>query len=853
MSRASTVTRTAVLAVVLLCAVAFSMPAHAWAEPYAVMGDGVADGALRSYVPSGWRSVLYPLDWSPGHADPAGRVVADFSYAGYKRGEVPIPHVTGPAFVDVSQPPYSIESSVTTDVTQVLQAAIDDVGARGGGVVYLPAATYRVSTTDTAKAALTIRHSNVVLRGAGRSRTLIVNTTPLMRGKSVLLASPAQPGSWHIPTVQGQANLIRDAKAGSREVAVASPHSFAVGDLIVIRTEATPEWVAERGSLRGWNASTMDATTYLRRVVELKVGGVLVLDAPLRTDVLVRDRGTLPNVYRARPHLTGVGIEDLSVGMTEYPDWGYLAYDVHESTAVKFQNVEDSWIQRVSTFKPPGNRSAHVLSEGFWIDNSRQVTVRECLVASPQYRGAGNGNGFIIRGSDNLIEGCAAIECRHAYTFGMWQATGNVIRDSVSARPLLKSDFHMWFSAVNLLERLLLDGHGVDATFRNDGSTAVHGHTTSQSVMWNLTGVRKPAGWRPGPLIDTVQYGWGAAVGTSGVWSRVSNDPSDDALYADWDEDLVEGEGWGATLVPQSLYADQLHRRTGRDVVGAYRVRGRVLPVRPGSTQVLTAGRVVPGPLPSEVRLSSAQSVRISFDLPGSERVTGARLVFNGRVGRRFARLTVRAVEETAGVRRIVTLATLDRSRAMPPLWVVDVSEYLRDRSANGAQSVTFELGEALGSGAEVAFRTDAARERDSRPRLEIETGPGPSLPAMLMESPGMATVTASDGRLPGTFIASRDRTLVVDLGATRTVTGVGVSFAGGTTRFSFAEVESSSDASSWAPIATLTGSGLTDKLEVFEFRAPVKARYLRLSGLGTSAARLPTTTGMRSVEIYGR
>ncbi len=845
--------RTALLVGVALCAMLSCRPSIAGAEPYPIAGDGVADGVLRGYVPSGWRSVLYPHDWQPGYADLAGRAVADFSYAGYKRGEEPIPHAAGPAFVDVSSPPYSIESSVTTDVTAVLQQAIDDVGARGGGVVYLPPATYRVSTTDTAKAALTIRHDNVVLRGAGRSRTFIVNTTPLMRGKSVILASPEQPGSWNIPTVTGPANLIRDAKAGSREVTVISPHTFAVGDLIVIRTEATPEWVAERGSLRGWNAATMDATTYLRRVVDLKPGGVLVLDTPLRTDALVRDRGILPNVYRARRHLNGVGIEDLSVGMLEYPDWGYLAYDVHESTAIKLQNVVDSWVQRISTFKPEGNRSAHILSEGIWIDNSRQVTVRECSVAYPQYRGAGNGNGFIIRGSDNLVEGCAAIECRHAYTFGMWQATGNVIRHSVSARPVLKSDFHMWFSAVNLLEGLLLDGHGVDATFRNDGTSAVHGHTTSQSVMWNLIGVRRPTSWQPGPLVDTVQWGWGAAVGTSGPWSSVSNDPSTDALDADWDEDLVEGEGWGATLVPQSLYADQLNRRVGATLPGGYRVRGRVLPVRPGSTRVLSGGVPAPGTPAPEVRVRGRQSVRFTFDLPVSERVTRARLVMHGRVGRRSARCVVRALEDVNGSQRVVTLVSIDRTRAMPPLWVVDVSEYVRQRSASGDSSVTFEVSEALGCAAEIALRTDASRERELRPRLEIETGPGSALPVALVEYPSMTAVSVSGGRLPATFVASRDRALVVDLGSTRTVTGVGVSFGGGTTRFSFAEVESSIDASTWAPVATLTGSGLTDKLEVFELRSPVTARYVRLSGLGTSATTAQSTTALRAIEVYGR
>ena len=38
-----------------------------------------------------WESTLYPKDWEPGFADSEGRFLHDFSYAGYHRGEIPIP------------------------------------------------------------------------------------------------------------------------------------------------------------------------------------------------------------------------------------------------------------------------------------------------------------------------------------------------------------------------------------------------------------------------------------------------------------------------------------------------------------------------------------------------------------------------------------------------------------------------------------------------------------------------------------------------------------------------------------------------------------------------------------------
>ena len=54
----------------------------------------------------GWRSSLYPEDWQPGFADASGRFLHDFSYAGYARGEKPIPDKKGPVF-DVTHAPYT--------------------------------------------------------------------------------------------------------------------------------------------------------------------------------------------------------------------------------------------------------------------------------------------------------------------------------------------------------------------------------------------------------------------------------------------------------------------------------------------------------------------------------------------------------------------------------------------------------------------------------------------------------------------------------------------------------------------------------------------------------------------------
>lgn len=85
-----------------------------------------------------WRSALYPVDWKAGFSDAQDRFLHDFSYAGYHRGEAPIPEVKGPVF-DVCGSPYRADSSGKSDATAAIQSALDGAKAAGGGVVFLPA------------------------------------------------------------------------------------------------------------------------------------------------------------------------------------------------------------------------------------------------------------------------------------------------------------------------------------------------------------------------------------------------------------------------------------------------------------------------------------------------------------------------------------------------------------------------------------------------------------------------------------------------------------------------------------------------------------------------------------------
>lgn len=840
-----------------------SSATHAFADPAWIVGTNPA-GPQGFYRPTGWSSTLFPADWHAGYADSDGRAVADFSYAGYRRGDVPIPRLGGALTVDVTAEEWGADPLGLSDSTEAIQSAIDYVGSKGGGVVYLPAGRYLVRPDWDSNQALLIHDDNVVLRGAGREATFIQNTSWWMERSSVIAAVPTGAVRWTLPTVDGGPNLAGDSLAGSWSVKVTNPQSFSVGQLIVIRTEATPEWLAERGNPRDWRASTHDATTYLRRVTAVDLDGTLSIDIPLRSDVLLRDRGDLPNVYPAATHLSGVGIEDVSIGMVAHPgSLDIIATEVHESSAIRLTNVIDGWVQRVGTFAPPGNQpDVHLLSEGLWLQYCRGITVRGCEFGFPQYTGGGNGNGVVIRASDCLIDDCSIVRARHSYTFGMWYATGNVVRASTSYKPVLATDFHMWFSAVNLIEDMVFDGDWIDASYRYDGADGVHGHTTSQSVIWNIASVGAPTtseGNHPTALVQSIQWDWGAVVGTSGVFSRVAVDPLRDGVSADPRTDLAEGVGWGTTLVPRSLYADQLGRRHGVRVDGAGVVSGAVLlPPRPIlATLDASRGVEVTAVAPPITRVRRGSRLVLGYDLNARQRVTRARLVVTGKPGRRSALLRVKVLGSGDSTRTAVLIASSRRVRWPLVTYVYDVSSLVRARQLGARPGrIAFELSEDSGlPDALVDVTTAAGAQRGIAPRLELETAVDPALRLASVSARGSGTAaSAVDGNPNTSFTASRvGDALTIDLGRERQVSGVGVSFAAPVRSFAYADVRVSSNGKRWVPVRSIQGLSTLRSKTVFPFDAPVGARYVRVVLCGTSNPLAARFGQVRDLEVYGR
>jgi hypothetical protein len=514
----------------------------------------------------GWRSELYPVDWTPESTDSGGRFLHDFSYAGYGRGERPIPQsVPGPVF-DPTAAPYWADPSGVVDATTAIQSALDDAAAAGGGTVQLPPGTFRLTFPGGATRALHLWGDGVVLRGSGPDVTQLFLDETEMRAKTAILIRPTHSSDFY--SELGPAQLLaQDLPNRSTSVPVSNPTEFTVGEWITLRSDCTDAFIAEHDQTGVWDTTVAGPAFYRQIVAISPAAGTITLAVPTRYPLKVRDNARL---FRTVTPVTESGVEHLSIGSRIHPGsgWGDLdyqtpgtaAYEVHFSRLILFHFARDCWLRNVNSYQPPGNPGDyHMNSHGVEAADSSQVSIVDCDMRNPRYEGGGgNGYTFLFSFQESLVLRCSSVSARHAFSLRYMRCSGNVLRGCSSSDPRFGTDFHQKLAMSNLLEEFVLDGDYIDASYRPYGSFPFHGHTTTQTVIWNTRGEAYHSNHPE--IIDSRQFGSGYVIGTSGTANAILTFPTLDTIETA-PEDWSEGVGAGDTLEPPSLHHDQYLKR----------------------------------------------------------------------------------------------------------------------------------------------------------------------------------------------------------------------------------------------------------------------------------------------------
>ena len=417
-------------------------------------------------------------------SDSNGNKVPDFSAVGYKNSEVAIPTI---AVVKTVYP-------VSGDNLANVQNAINEVAgyplnANGfRGTILFKSGTYLISD------AIIISVSGIVLRGEGFNG----NGTNFIATKTSQFTLFNFVGTSGTNVVSSSKKAITNSylPIGSKQVTVASGHSFLVGDTVFVHRIPNDSWINLLGmnllttidpAATDWTASAYDM--YSDRKVMAVNGNTITLDAPIM-DIIdnVYATGELMKYTSSRIENCGIENMRISSSFTSSTD------ENHGWDAVDFDNIINSWATNLEVYYF-GYSAVNIL------DNASWITVENCKMQDAKSTiDGGRRYSFNINGQRSLVKNCFTKNGRHDYVNGSRTCGPNVFYNSSSI--IQNSDIgphHRWATGI-LFDNLTGDGR-MDVQNRQVMGSG-HGWSGGQIMFWNCNAARMAIQDPPGDAIN---------------------------------------------------------------------------------------------------------------------------------------------------------------------------------------------------------------------------------------------------------------------------------------------------------------------------------------------------------------
>jgi hypothetical protein len=464
--------------------------------------------------------------------DRAGRL-PDFSYAGYKRGESPIPACDS----TVSVADFGAVGDGQTDDTAAFQMALRKAA---GQTIRVPAGTFLI--TDM----LEISESKTVLQGVDRKQSRLRFTRPLQEIKpnwgATTTGQRTSNYSWSggFISVKGQldaqllASVAAAASRGSQELSLSDVTRISVGDAIRlvlsdddVQSLARHLYQDDPGPIDNLSRTR---TSFIARVLSVDAPTHRIqLDRPLTTDVKTR---WSPRVYKASSSVEEVGIERLTF---EFPKTAYAGHFTELGyNAIAMVGTRNCWIRDIHI---------HNCDSGIFLSGTN-ATVSQILFTSeratePSRQATGH-HGITLGGQDNLL---SDFDYQTRFMHDITVSRGSSGNVAMRGRGLdLCFDHHRYAPHSNLFTEIDL-GAG-SRMFQSGGGAALGRHSAAWETFWGIASQKPqswPAGWGPDSMnlvgLPTAQP---ALTEPAGRWFEPAGGPA---------------------IQPRNLYTAQLARR----------------------------------------------------------------------------------------------------------------------------------------------------------------------------------------------------------------------------------------------------------------------------------------------------
>ena len=466
----------------------------------------------------------------------AQAVPLDYSYCGYHCSEQPIPSIKVAAYV---QPTGQDDAALIQQAIDWVSRQKPDKQTGFRGAVLLGEGTFTINES------LRIRTSGVVLRGAGRGKT-ILRKTGYDRGAAIYIE-----GTRDVVT-KGTFD-VADVKPGALSISLTAHLSpLTAHDRVMICRPSTQEWIdyldcasfggGKRMGYWAWHPGDIDLR-WNRQITAVN-GNQITLNAPITCSIEQRWGGAKAIVYENKGLISECGIENLSLE-SDYDHARPLDED-HCWDGIYVAEAENCWVRMVNFQHFAG--SAVVLQK-----SAQQITVEDCISQHPVSEiGGYRRRTFLTFGEMTLFQRCYSAYGVNDFAVGHTAAGPNAFVQCESYESYGPSGAISSWAPGILFDIVNIDGN--DIVFKNwELEKFGAGWSTANSTMWQSTASGLFC-YSP----DSLNRNY-----SRGCWGQIQGNGE----YTEMNEHVK----------PYSLFASQLEKRLGRDVSQQCRVLERDL------------------------------------------------------------------------------------------------------------------------------------------------------------------------------------------------------------------------------------------------------------------------------------
>jgi hypothetical protein len=404
----------------------------------------------------------------------AGSRLPDFSFAGYHRGEDPLPTVD----VVTNVTDFGADGGDQQDDTEAFRRAIQ---ATRRGAILVPAGRYVISEI------VEIDQPGIVLRGAGPEKTTLYfprdleDVCPNM-GETTS-GRPTSNYSWSggFVRVVGReagkplASIVDPVDRGERRISVDHPENFRPGMSvrIAIHDDASQSLIDYLYAGDPGPTSELQAhrrrTDFVARVTRVDTRSV-VIDRPLPFAIRLAWQ---PTVYSFTSHVTEVGIEGLRFEFPSRPYEGH--FTERGANAIAMVDVRDCWVRNIHI---------HNCDSGVFF-TGRFCTLDGIVITSDRQRDSQRNStghhGIQVTGDDNLVRGFD-FQTRFIHDLTVAHCHGNVFCDGRGED--LSLDHHKYAPYGNLFTNL--DAGAGTQLWVCGGGAALGKNAAAWNTFWRI-------------------------------------------------------------------------------------------------------------------------------------------------------------------------------------------------------------------------------------------------------------------------------------------------------------------------------------------------------------------------------